>query len=473
MESGEALKTRGRIKPKGTNDMQDELPRHRGSALVAHPEESLAHDASVPAKRRGATLEPRRRWRREKVVKQSALGMLLQPVGIALALILSTYALMSLGTTFYRSYQRHLDQTAPVHADTSILDIFFPDQSLPSDAVDLIVKDVDGSLHKVVASKSATDDFVNGTILMLDDERARIKQAAHEDLDRSFALAFQDREQAISGYADWFFEWKRSYVVLKESLTSTINRMLEAGKYESLGEAVEADVKDYFLRNYKEQVLKPELRDQTITQGVEQTVRHAHDSYRRVVANSDMRLQLFLAQHTSQLEDLPASTPATNVKLDWDAQKWKAPTYLMEDRAFDGIAGIGVAAAGGTVGALALGPALNGVMAQSFGQISRRIATSLGARLAYAGQGAAVGTAVEPLGGQVIGALAGVLIGVVADYLSNEANEAINREQFVAANEEALDATIKTWKSSLEANIDAAIDKWFDDARSSVVLSSK
>ena len=116
-------------------------------------------------------------------------------------------------------------------------------------------------------------------------------------------------------------------------------------------------MKDYFLRNYKEQVLKPELRDQTITQGVEQAARHAHDSYRRVIANGDMRLQLFLAQHTSHLEDIPASTPMTNVKLDWDAQKWKAPTYLMEDRAFDGIAGIGAAAAGGTVGALALGPA--------------------------------------------------------------------------------------------------------------------
>ena len=70
-----------------------------------------------------------------------------------------------------------------------------------------------------MASKSEADEFVNDTILMLDDERARIKQAAHEDLDRSFALAFQDREQAISAYADWYFEWKRSYVVLKETIS--------------------------------------------------------------------------------------------------------------------------------------------------------------------------------------------------------------------------------------------------------------
>ena len=399
--------------------------------------------------------------------------MLLRPIGIAIGVVLIAYALLSLATTFYRSYQNHLDHSAAVHPDKSVLDIFFGDQSLPPDAVDLIVKDVDGNLHKVVASKSETDKFVNDTILMLDDERARIKKAAHEDLDRTFAMAFQDRESAISAYADWFFEWKRSYVVLKETISSAITRAFETGKYELLNEAIEADVKDYFLRNYKEQVLKPELRDETITKGVEQAVRHAHDSYRRVIANGDMRLQLFLAQHTDHLEDIPPATPMTNVRLDWDAQKWKAPTYLMDDRAFDGIAGLGAAAAGGTVGALALGPAINGVLAQSFAQISRRVGTSLGARISLAEGGAVAGTVVQPMGGQVVGAALGVLIGAAVDYLSNAASEAINRESFVAANEEALDSTITTWKSSLEANIDTAIDKWFDDARASVVLSSK
>jgi len=39
--------------------------------------------------------------------------------------------------------------------------------------------------------------------------------------------------------------------------------------------------------------------------------------------------------------------------------------------------------------------------------------------------------------------------------------------------EEALDATITAWKSGLEASVDTAIDKWFDDARASVVLASQ
>ena len=453
--------------------MLHDMPKSQGAAVVAHPEDAVGEFVGeVPAKR---PAKSRRGWfaRREKVVRPSAFGMLLKPIGISIAVVLSTYALVSLGTTFYRSYYRHLDQTAAVHPDKSVLDIFFPDRSLPPDAVDLIVKDVDGSLHKVVASKSEADRFVNDTILMLDDERARIKQVAHEDLGRTFALAFQDREQAINSYADWFFAWKRSYVVLKETIASAITRGMEAGKYESLNEAIEADVNDYFLRNYQEQVLKPELRDAIITKGVEQAARHAHNSYRRVIANGDMRLQLFLAKHTDHLEDIPSSTPMTNVKLDWDAQKWKAPTYLMEDRAYDGIAGLGAAAAGGTVGALALGPAFDSVLAQSFGQISRRVATSLGTRVALAEQGAVAGTAVQPMGGQVVGAALGVVIGAAVDYLSNAANEAANRDSFVAANEQALDSTIATWKSSLEANVDTAIDKWFDDARASVVLAGK
>jgi hypothetical protein len=453
--------------------MLHDMPRRQGSALVALPEDAVAEVIDPPAKRQAGSLKRRARAPREKVVKYGALGALLRPIGIAIAVVLSTYALLSLGTTFYRSYQRHLDHTAPVHADRSVFDIFFPDRSLPSDAVDLVIKDVDGTLHKVVVSKSEADKFVNDTILMLDGERVRIKQAAHADLDRTFALAFQDRDQAIASYADWYFAWKRSYVVLKETIGSAVARFFEVGKYESVNEAIEADVKDYFLRNYTEQVLKPELRDQTITKGVEQAARHAHDSYRRVIANGDMRLQLFLAQHTSHLEDIPAATPMTNLKLDWDAQKWKAPVYLMEDRAFDGIAGVGAAAAGGTVGALALGPAINGVLARSFGQLSRRVAASLGTRIALAQQGAVAGTIVQPMGGQVVGAAIGVMIGVAVDYLANEANEAFNRESFVAANDEALNATISTWKSGLEANIDTAVDKWFDDARASVVLAGK
>ena len=407
---------------------------------------------------------------RVKVRKVGPVGAFLRPIGISLALLLVAYGLASLGSTFWRSWQRHQDYSVATHPDQSIFDIFVK-SSLPEDAVDLVVRDVDGKLRRVAAAKSETDKFVNETIGMLDDERDRIKHAAGADIERVFENAFSDKEQTLEAYADWFFEWKRSYIVLKETLTSAATRFVQTGEYESLREAVERDLKDYFMRHYKDQVLKPELRDQKITEGLETLVRRGHDNYRRVIANGDMRLQLFLAKHTRHLSDIPADEKLTGIKLDWDAQVWKAPTYLMEDRAFDGIAGLGVAAGSGTAGALVLGPVMNRVMARTFGMLSRRFVTAFGSQLALAEQGAVAGTIVEPAGGQIVGAIAGVLIGVAADYFINEAQEEFNRDKFIAANREALDATVDAWKMKLTGNVDAAIDRWFDDARKAVVLA--
>ncbi len=407
-----------------------------------------------------------------KVRKYGPVGAFLRPVGISIALLLAAYGLASLGSTFWRSWQRHQDYSVAAHPDKSIFDIFVK-SSVPEDAVDLVVRDVEGKLRRVTAAKTQTDLFVNETIGMLDDERDHIKQAAGADIDRVFEQAFADKEQVLEAYADWFFEWKRSYIVLKETLTSAANRFVQTGEYESLSEAVERDLKDYFMRHYKDQVLKPEVRDQKITQGLETLVRRGHENYRRVIANGDMRLQLFLAQHTRHLADIPADGKLTDAKLDWDAQKWKAPVYLMEDRAFDGIAGLGVAAGSGTAGALVLGPVMNRVMARSFGMLSRRFVTAFGSRLALAESGAVAGTVVQPAGGQIVGAIAGVLIGVAADYFINEAQEEFNRDKFIAANREALEATVDAWKTKLRTNVEAAIDRWFDDARNGVVLAQK
>ncbi len=90
--------------------MLDDMPKSQSVALAAHPEDAIATMIRPPAKRRGSRLSLGRG--REKVVRPSALGMLLRPIGIAVGIVLCVYAIVSLGTTFYRSYYRHLDHTA-------------------------------------------------------------------------------------------------------------------------------------------------------------------------------------------------------------------------------------------------------------------------------------------------------------------------------------------------------------------------
>ena len=408
-----------------------------------------------------------------KVKKQGMFAAVFQPIAVALAVVLVAWGGITLGTNYWRSYQRHIEHTKATHPDKSIFEILVESSvpKLPDDHVKLVVRDVDGKTRQVVAAKDSATKFVNETLLMLEDERDKIKAAAARDIDEVFAFGFADREAAIDKYADWFFEWKRSYVILKESIQSTITRLVKAGEYESLKEAVGRDVKEYFMRHYKEQVLKPEQRDQKITRGLEVLVRRAHEDYKRAIANGDMRLQLFLSRHTRHLADIPASGNMTRTDLDWDAQKWKAPTYLMEDRAFSGIAGLGSAAAGGTLGAVVLGPVMNRAMASTFGLLSRRFVASMGTRIALAEQGAVAGTFIEPLGGQIVGAAVGIVLGVAADYFMNKASEEFNRDKFIAANNEALDLTVNSWRDKLKDSVNSAVDRWFNDARTGVILN--
>ena len=111
--------------------MLDDMPRE-STALVASSASDVAAYADEPSGK-PAKVSRRSRAVRQKVVKPSALGMLLRPIGIAVGVVLIAYAVLSLGTTFYRSYYRHLDQTAAVHPDKSMFDVFFGDSTLPPD----------------------------------------------------------------------------------------------------------------------------------------------------------------------------------------------------------------------------------------------------------------------------------------------------------------------------------------------------
>ncbi len=412
---------------------------------------------------------------RIKVKKYGFLGAFLRPIGVAIASLIMVWGGLSIGTSYYRSYQRHLEYSKATHSDDSYLAVLLGQAgpALSTGETKFVYRDINGKLHRVVAAKTAVDQFINKTLVELDNERDQIMANVTSDLDRIFLEAFADRKQAIDDYADWFFEWKRSYVILKEAMKSTANRVLQTGKYESLREAVERDVKDYFLKNYKERVLKPESRDQIIAMKMEMLVRRAHERYKRAITRSDQRLQAFLVTHTRVLEDIPKGQKATRLTLNWDVQRWKSPHYMAEDRAFDGVVGVGSVAVGGTFGALALGPLMSRTVAASFATLSRGVVTSMGSRIALAEGGAVAGTAAAPGVGTAIGTAAGLALGAAADYYMNRRRAKKGRKNFVKTNAKALDLTIRQWKNKLKGNVEGAVNRWFDDARAGVVLSNK
>jgi hypothetical protein len=391
---------------------------------------------------------------------------LLRPLVMSLGVLLVVAGLFSIGTTFFTSLQRHLEHTRMVHPDGTVARVLTAVAG-PQRDLRLVYRDVDGTVRQLLVERDAADRFVNTALLRLEDQRARARARASADVAQLFQTAFADRDEVIEAYADWFFAWKRSYVLLSEAMSSTATRLVEVGEVEPLHVAVSRDLKDYFLRHYTEQVLKPALRDQAISSGFEAAARDAHDRYLAAIAEGDLRVQLFLAREGRTLSARDRGD-TTKLDLDWDAQRFNAPTYLMEDRAFDAVTGVGTVVTAGTLGAFVLRPALSRAGSRAFSLLGRRAATAMTARVALGTGGAAAGSVVP--GGALGGAILGGLLGLAVDYAVNEAGEALNRESFVDANRQALDATITTWQGRLESALHEAVDTWFDDAREAIVL---
>lgn len=402
-----------------------------------------------------------------RIVRRGWLATAIAPLAAALAALLLIAGLVAIGTNWWAGYSRDQLFGRAVQPDGSTAAIATGTPLV--ETVTVVVRDADGELRRLVVERDAADRFVNDTLRRLDAARQATRERAAAEVATVLDLAFADADAAVEHYADWFFAWRRAYVVLGKAIASTTSRLARVGAYEPLEVGVERDLQDYFMAAYQSRVLRPEEREPIVARAFDAAARRAHERWLGVLAEEDLRLRLFLAEHTRHLDPLPADTRLSELTLDWDAQRFKAPYHLSGDRVFDGLVGVATAGGGAVAGAALLGPAAQRASRRVFAGLGRRYATAFASRIAMAQSGAAVGSAVQPVSGTALGALAGGLLGLAADYALNEADEAFNRETFVEANREAVAATRSIWEERLTASLHAAIDQWFADTRAAVV----
>lgn len=390
---------------------------------------------------------------------------LFRPIGIALAVVIVSAGLLGLGTGYVRSVFRHADYTQTQHADQSLI-ASGVERQVPGDLVTLRLRHGDGGARQVLAGPAELGLFVDQRLEQLTQDRHAAKAAATEDALLVLDLAFADAAERIERYADWFYAWRRSYVVLQKAAVSAAHRTVASG-VETWREAVERDLTDYFMHNFNEQVLRPEFRGPLIEEGVRNGLRRAHDRYAHAIAVSDLQLQLFVQRYTSHLQSEELDDELA-VALDWDAQTWKAPAHQLDDRSFDGAVGVGLMAAtagGGKVVGRAAAPAVAKATRRTYRGLATRMTRSLAGRASTTVAGAGIGSAV-PAVGSTVGATLGFAFGAALDYLGNRADEAMTRETFIADNLDAVDAIKREWGHALEAELHRTIDVWFDDTQS-------
>ena len=384
-------------------------------------------------------------------------------IGAAIAFILLIVALVGIGTGQYRSWLRHVDYSQVVHEDQSTLSTGV-ERELGPDDVELFVRTERDDIQRIVADHKELAAFVEDQLARLKQNRSAAKKAASRDAELVMRLSFADADARVENYADWFYQWKRSYVLLKETVLSSAHRTVASGS-ETWREAVERDISDYFMRHFTDQVLQPERRDSQVEDGVRNTLEHAHSSFLQAISDYDLRLRLFLQEHTTHF-DSASLEDGVEVELDWDAQRWKAPLYAAEDRAFDGALGVGLmvasTAGGRTVGRV-LAPAMARIVRQNLGRMAARTSAQLASRAGTTTAGATAGSAV-PVVGSAVGAAIGFAAGAALDYMGNRVDKWLHREEFIEQNMRAVTMIEQAWRSELERELHRTIDVWFDDA---------
>ena len=406
-----------------------------------------------------ASAEPSDRGPRATVsaptpVRPFGLTRLLWPLAVVIAALVGVYGGLSIASNYARSVARQESYTTPVHADTTVVTTPVRAQ-VPEDAVTLVYRDVGGELRRVMASESAVAGFTNAGLGVLATESRRLETFVADAAALLFATVFADGDERIDGYADWYFEWGRSWDLLKKGVTATIDRFGDSS-VETLREAVERDLSDYFMEHFSKRVLKPEIRDPLLQAGIRRIAREAHERFLMVVAQHDLRLQLFLARHTTHLRQGTGGDAAIDIRFDWDAQRWKAPTHLMEGGPADGIRSLLTIGAGGTLAGSVLAPIVT--------ELASEVAMGLVADSQAASAGAAVGSGLFPGLGTVVGVATGIAAAAGIDFVWSKTKEALERDEFVARNREALTGIQKEWLGDTATALQGMIGVWFKDA---------
>ena len=390
------------------------------------------------------------------VKKRGWLGSLLFPIGVGGAILVVGVPSFMIWNIYSASEERRAEHEAAVASNRTVAETTVTRQVADGET-QFVLRLVDGKLVRVIAPEAATGAFINDTILYLDRARAAAHQAAANELDTVFSSAFAGREADLATYADWFFDWGRSWRFLYEAIAGAVQEAARLSfSRTQITDAARQAVEAYLLRHYEEFVLKPGLRDQMIIGGVDDVLHRAHDRYRATVAGLDDRMQRFLIEQTSYVEELDGS--AMSLKIDWDAEKWKAPRFGAEDRYLEPIGSAAVIGGSAVLGSM-LQRVVLPFLARATGQVMASSQLAIG--------GAVVGS-IEPGIGTAIGALAGLAI----DWGLSAFQEYMERDDFIADNSAALDATIAAWKAEIRPEVDKAIDVWFDDTRAVVAAQS-
>jgi hypothetical protein len=344
------------------------------------------------------------------------------------------------------------------HADDSKINALHRDnlKGLRAGEVELVLAGSDGSTLRVAAPKREVENFEREMLFFLKGRQDAATADFHRAVGAAFDRAFADSDQALEGYADWFFEWKRSWILLKEAVAGGASELTNLLSPSKIWEGATARVRGYLMENYQSRVLQPDLRQPVLQRELETAFQASHARFRGVVEELGSREAAFVRERTRLLERYEPGS--VTIALDWGAQKWKIPAHMAEDRAEDAYRSVAVM---GT--AVALTPLLMPVIRTAAEGIFEIVAV----RIVSENTGAILGAY---LGFETWGV--SLALGAGADYLINRVDEKLNRDNFIRDHKAALRETRTGWEQLARDQLTAVVASWYGDTQQAVMMSN-
>ena len=359
--------------------------------------------------------------------------------------------------------------------------------------VTLVVRNQQGQRIKVLADDENYSAFVRTHIANLEKAKISTQQSTEEYLNKALKPVFTKLHEQVEKYADWYFAYDTTYRTLfkaldsaREHVSNTKYQDLKDGVasdvekylrkyYQELKDAVSSDVEKYLHEHYEEIVLQPELTDPRLQAIYREALKQAHSRYVDALSGMQAEFQVFVAQHTTHLDDTVGDS--IKLEIDWDNQFNKIGVGQFEKDSSKEVSfsnnNAPLMVISGTevlnIKTKNLKENINKII-KGFRIANRAIASATGkgifakmaspfvSKAAMAGSGGVVGTAGGPIGTAVgVGAAIGV------DYLINKGLELMERDPFVANVHETLGITEQEFRKEMRISLDQAIADWFED----------
>lgn len=347
---------------------------------------------------------------------------------------------------------------APAHAQPLIEHVIPASTSDPAavkrdNEVELNFTTGDGRAWAAYVDKRDASVFLRSTERYIDERRARTKDRFRKQLHHVFEVAFNDREAAVDAFADWYFGFFTSAALTSRGIWGGVFEVPSLD-IDQIKKGVTLAVKETMRKQYMALVMRPEIRDPLIQDGVRNAILDAHSDYIWMIEGLDGRLVDFLTQRARYVRPV-ADQQNIVLSLDWDSESWRAPLDYDNKAIMTGAGQVLSFAGFMLAGDVVLDTVLL-VLGTAVGEAVLAAEAAAG--------GALIGTEFLPGLGTAAGAAAAVAVHGAVSYF----RENMQRDEFVADTQASIDATINTWDNMIAPPADKLIDRWFNETKTLV-----